>query len=111
MATYTGNPGNVDDNLIGTVDDDMFYALGGNDTVIGGGGNDYVEAGSGDDTVTTGSGNDEIAAILRKGSSTNLKRVKIRNIRDRAWTGKAGRNPYFILDSVDFKTLWHPVGI
>ena len=25
MATYTGNPGNVDDNLIGTVDDDMFY--------------------------------------------------------------------------------------
>lgn len=61
--------------------------------------------------IIDGSGNDEIAAILRKGSSTNLKRVKIRNIRDRAWTGKAGRNPYFILDSVDFKTLWHPVGI
>ncbi len=62
-------------------------------------------------TIIDGSGNDEIASILRKGSSTNLKRIKIRNIREGAWTGKAGLNPYFILDSVEFKTLWHPVGI
>ena len=60
--------------------------------------------------VIDGSGDTEIASILRKGSSTNLKRVSIRNLRDAAWTGKKGQDPYFIMDSVELKTLWHPVG-
>lgn len=60
--------------------------------------------------IIDGSGDDAIASTLKEGSSTNLKRVTIRNIREASWSGKTGRNPYFILDSVELKTLWHPVG-
>ncbi|MCP4848541.1 MAG: aldehyde dehydrogenase [Verrucomicrobiaceae bacterium] len=60
--------------------------------------------------IIDGSGDSEITSILKKGSSTNLKRVTIRNMSATAWNGKAGRDPYFIMDSVELKTLWHPVG-
>ena len=60
--------------------------------------------------IIDGSGDDEIASTLKKGSSANLKRITVRDIREAAWAGKAGSNPYFILDSVELKTIWHPVG-
>lgn len=60
--------------------------------------------------IIDGSGDDGITSILKKGSSTNLKRVTARNMSETAWAGKAGCDPYFILDCVELKTLWHPVG-
>lgn len=60
--------------------------------------------------IIDGSGDNEIAATLKKGSSTNLKRIAVRKLRDGEWSGKKGQNPYFILDSAELKTIWHPVG-
>ena len=60
--------------------------------------------------IVDGSGENEIASILKKGSSTNLKRVTVREIRKDEWKGSKGLDPYFILDSAELKTLWHPIG-
>ena len=60
--------------------------------------------------IVDGSGDHQIASVLKKGSSTNLKRVTIRELRKEEWKGSKGRDPYFILDSAELKTLWHPVG-
>ena len=60
--------------------------------------------------IVDGSGDHQIASVLKKGSSTNLKRVTIRELQKEEWKGSKGLDPYFILDSAELKTLWHPVG-
>lgn len=50
----------------------------------------------------------EIAAVRTK-SSLNVKRVVIHERGD--WTSENAQSPYFILDTQEIKTTWHPVGI
>ncbi len=60
--------------------------------------------------VVDRSGDASIAAILDGGAASNMKRVS-RSARSPAeWASPKGQDPYRILDTVEFKTTWHPVG-
>jgi acyl-CoA reductase-like NAD-dependent aldehyde dehydrogenase len=50
----------------------------------------------------------EIKAV-QENSTHNVKRAIIR--KDAEWMHEGFQNPYFILDTQEIKTTWHPVGI
>lgn len=60
--------------------------------------------------VIDGSGDSGIATLLREGSAANLKRVASPVLEATDWFGEKGADPYRILDTLEFKTAWHPVG-
>lgn len=60
--------------------------------------------------VIDGSGDPEIGTLLREGSAANLKRVPSPRLEAGDWFGEKGNDPYRILDTLEFKTAWHPVG-
>lgn len=47
---------------------------------------------------------------LAEGAGRNLKRVHLVDLKEDAWYGEAGEDPYRILQTVEMKTAWHPVG-
>ena len=51
----------------------------------------------------------EISAKLQAGVATNLKRYANHAATD--WFSAKVEDPYWILDTVEFKTAWHPIGI
>lgn len=54
-------------------------------------------------------GNDpQISKTLQTSSADNLKRTVL--YADIDWLSDAGASPYFILDTQETKTTWHPVG-
>jgi len=59
--------------------------------------------------VVDGAGNLEISAQLQAGVATNLKRYSNHAATD--WFSAKMEDPYWILDTVEFKTAWHPIGI
>jgi acyl-CoA reductase-like NAD-dependent aldehyde dehydrogenase len=61
--------------------------------------------------IVDASGSAEIGAQLQAGTATNLKRYLRRDLAEEAWFGDAAENPYWILDTVEFKTAWHPIGV
>ncbi len=62
--------------------------------------------------VLDASGDPEIARTLQAGSAVNVKRFASHACeKPRDWFGDPGRDPYRILDTVEFKTAWHPVGV
>ena len=61
-------------------------------------------------SIVDGSGDSAITAVLKRGAADNLKRVKIRSMSNRVWPTSAAEDPYAILDTIEFKTAWHPVG-
>lgn len=57
------------------------------------------------------SGDPETVAALQAGGAAGVKRFASHACESEAgWHGDAGRDPYRILDTVEFKTAWHPVG-
>ena len=54
-------------------------------------------------------GDDSISAVLRGGTATNLKRYTRRALSAKAWSD--AEDPYWILDTVEMKTAWHPIGV
>jgi len=53
-------------------------------------------------------GNDEeIIRKIRENAATNVKRPVI--YRDMNWSSDKGQSPYFILDTQEIKTTWHPI--
>ena len=61
--------------------------------------------------VIDASGKKPVAKILQAGSATNVKRFASHACRtSRDWFGDKARDPYRILDTVEFKTAWHPIG-
>lgn len=53
----------------------------------------------------------QLSATLHAGQASNLKRYTRRSLSEADWaTGKA-EDPYWILDTVELKTAWHPVGV
>jgi acyl-CoA reductase-like NAD-dependent aldehyde dehydrogenase len=60
--------------------------------------------------VVDGTGDAAIAKTLQAGSATNLKRYADHSLPARDWKAKP-ENPYWILDTVEMKTAWHPIGI
>lgn len=61
--------------------------------------------------IVDASGDNEITKTISRGASKNLKRISSRPVEDSEdWFGEPGSDPYRILDTVEFKTTWHPVG-
>jgi hypothetical protein len=48
---------------------------------------------------------------LQGGTAINLKRYAERHLSTEEWFTDAGADPYWILDTVEFKTAWHPIGL
>lgn len=58
-----------------------------------------------------GTGIPELGALLQAGTAQNLKRYAARPLAPGEWLTPKAEDPYWILDTVEFKTAWHPVGV
>ena len=61
--------------------------------------------------IVDGSGNPELSAKLQGGIAANLKRYASHTFSSADWFAPAAEDPYWILDTVEFKTAWHPIGV
>ena len=61
--------------------------------------------------IVDGSGDAEIALALQQGGGFNVKRYIQRELPQSDWRTSATENPYWILDTVEMKTAWHPIGL
>jgi acyl-CoA reductase-like NAD-dependent aldehyde dehydrogenase len=61
--------------------------------------------------IVDGSGDAAIAETIRTGSALNLKRVATRALAKKDWFSTKAEDPYWILDTVEMKTAWHPIGL
>jgi len=61
--------------------------------------------------IVDASGDEAIGTTLSAGSATNLKRYARRSLRPKEWFNGDAENPYWILDTVEMKTAWHPIGL
>jgi acyl-CoA reductase-like NAD-dependent aldehyde dehydrogenase len=61
--------------------------------------------------IVDGSGDAELGAKLQGGSALNLKRYANRSQAPADWFTAGPEDPYWILDTVEFKTAWHPIGM
>ena len=59
--------------------------------------------------IVDGAGDAEISNQLQAGMAVNLKRYANHAAAD--WFSAKVEDPYWILDTVEFKTAWHPIGI
>ena len=55
--------------------------------------------------------NTELSAKLQSGTAINLKRYANRSLAPTDWYTAKAENPYWILDTVEMKTAWHPIGL
>lgn len=60
--------------------------------------------------VVTGRPDPELSKTLQMGSAANLKRFADHSAKPAEWT-KTPANPYWIMDTVETKTAWHPMGV
>ncbi len=60
--------------------------------------------------IIDGSGDADVSVTLRGGSAINLKRYAERALSPADWASAKAEDPYWILDSIEFKTAWHPIG-
>jgi acyl-CoA reductase-like NAD-dependent aldehyde dehydrogenase len=62
--------------------------------------------------IVDGSGDRHIHTELRAGAAKNLKRVSDHSCRSAdEWMSEKACDPYRILDTVEWKTAWHPIGV
>ncbi len=61
--------------------------------------------------IVDGAGDLAVSATLQGGSATNLKRYANRALAAKEWFTTKGEEAYAILDTVEFKTAWHPIGL
>jgi acyl-CoA reductase-like NAD-dependent aldehyde dehydrogenase len=59
--------------------------------------------------IVDASGDDKIGEELQAGSAINVKRYVRRDVAN--YFAREGENPYWILDTVEMKTAWHPIGL
>ncbi len=59
--------------------------------------------------IVDASGEDKIGEKLQAGAAINVKRYVHRAILN--YFGRDAENPYWILDTVEMKTAWHPIGL
>jgi acyl-CoA reductase-like NAD-dependent aldehyde dehydrogenase len=59
--------------------------------------------------IVDGASDTELSAKLRSGTAINLKRYSQHAPED--WFASAVEDPYWILDTVEFKSAWHPIGV
>jgi acyl-CoA reductase-like NAD-dependent aldehyde dehydrogenase len=61
--------------------------------------------------VVDAAGNAELSAKLQAGTAINLKRYAKRSLAPADWFTAKAEDPYWILDTVELKTAWHPIGV
>ncbi len=61
--------------------------------------------------IVDASGDESLAVELHRGGDFNLKRYFRRELKPTQWSSADAENPYWILDTVEMKTAWHPIGL
>lgn len=61
--------------------------------------------------IVDASGDQKIGRELQRGGQLNVKRYVRRELNDGDWQTSKAENPYWILDTVEMKTAWHPIGL
>jgi acyl-CoA reductase-like NAD-dependent aldehyde dehydrogenase len=61
--------------------------------------------------IVDGAGDPGLSAKLQAGTATNLKRYSNHPLATVDWFNAKAEDPYWILDTVEFKTAWHPIGL
>ena len=61
--------------------------------------------------IVDGSGDTATGATLQSGTAINLKRYTRRTLAEGDWFSSKAEDPYWILDTIEFKTAWHPIGL
>ena len=61
--------------------------------------------------IVDGSGEELVGRQLQRGGGFNVKRYVRRELTASEWHGDKAENPYWILDTVEMKTAWHPIGL
>jgi acyl-CoA reductase-like NAD-dependent aldehyde dehydrogenase len=61
--------------------------------------------------IVDATGSREIGAELQAGTALNLKRYSSHSLKGADWFGEKAEDPYWILDTIEFKTAWHPIGL
>ena len=61
--------------------------------------------------IVDGAGDSELSAKLQAGVATNLKRYTNHSLARDEWFAAKGENAYWLLDTIEFKTAWHPIGL
>jgi acyl-CoA reductase-like NAD-dependent aldehyde dehydrogenase len=61
--------------------------------------------------IVDGTGSPELGAKLQNGTAINLKRYARHPLTPDQWFTGHAEDPYWILDTVEFKTAWHPIGL
>ena len=60
--------------------------------------------------IIDASGKPELRHQIQRESAANVKRVIFRNLNLQDWFQKKAESPYWILDTLEIKTTWHPIG-
>jgi acyl-CoA reductase-like NAD-dependent aldehyde dehydrogenase len=55
--------------------------------------------------------NDDVSDVLQSGTAMNLKRYAPRQLSPAEWSGHRAQDAYWIVDTLEFKTAWHPIGL
>ncbi len=61
--------------------------------------------------VVDAAGIPELSAKLQAGTAINLKRYANHSLAPNEWFATKAEDPYRILDAIEFKTAWHPIGL
>jgi acyl-CoA reductase-like NAD-dependent aldehyde dehydrogenase len=61
--------------------------------------------------IVDGAGIGELSGKLQGGTAINLKRYANHSLAPADWFTAKAEDPYWILDTVEFKTAWHPIGL
>ena len=61
--------------------------------------------------VVDGTGMADIASKLQAGTAINLKRYHDHSLPAADWLTSKAEDPYRILNTIEFKTAWHPIGL
>lgn len=61
--------------------------------------------------IVDGAGDVSRGATLHGGTAVNLKRYFHHSLPVAGWFTAKSEDPYWILDTVEFKTAWHPIGL
>lgn len=61
--------------------------------------------------LVDGAGDKSLSTALQIGTSINLKRYAARSLAAGDWATAAAQDPLWILDTLEIKTAWHPIGV
>ncbi|PYL06085.1 MAG: aldehyde dehydrogenase [Verrucomicrobia bacterium] len=61
--------------------------------------------------IVDATGDAKLSRQLQQGGELNVKRYVRRDLAPAEWHGRAAENPYWIADTLEMKTAWHPIGL